>query len=427
MKGNKLVVLLMALLILVPSIMFAQATAETPKESTMRLAWWGNPTRDERTYKAVELFMAKYPEIKIETETTGWGGYWDKMNTQAAAGSLPDIMQHDYAYMLQWVQRNQLADLTPYVQKGIIDLSKINDSFLSGGRVEGKLYGISLGTNAVCLTYDPAVLAKAGIAEPNSATWTWEDFERIALEIYKKTGVQTIPFFTTDPKVGFDNLIRQSGASTYGKNGGLGFTDPSVLREYYAIQLRLLDAGALIKPEIGFVSVTPEEGQFAKGNSWVEFIWSNQFVSTQAAAKRPLKLALLPNIKGAKAKGTFLKPSMFFSIPAKAENPEAAAKFLNFFLNDMEVNDYLMGERGVPIPDDVRDHMATKVNEINKQIFDYITLASKNSGPIDAPDPAGSGEFLKMVRDVTQEILLKKVTLDAGVAKLMARGNEILK
>jgi multiple sugar transport system substrate-binding protein len=402
MKRNLLLIAL-ACLLLVPSFIFAQPAAETKTSSTMRLAWWGNPTRDERTLKAVEMFMAKYPEIKIETETTGWAGYWDKMNTQAAAGSLPDLMQHDYAYMLQWVSRNQLADLTPYVQKGIIDLSKINDSFLSGGRVNGKLYGISLGTNAVCLTYDPAVLAKAGIAEPDSTTWTWEDFERIALEIYRKTG-----------------------AATYGKTG-LGFTDPSALREFYAIQLRLLDAGALIRPEVAFVTVTPEESEFAKGRSWVEFIWSNQYVSTQAAAKRPLKLALLPNIKNAKAKGTFLKPSMFFSIPASAENPEAAAKFLNYFLNDIAVNDMLMGERGVPIPDDVREHMATKVDAINKQIFDYISLASKNAGPIDPPDPAGSGEFLKMVRDVTQEILYKRISLDEGVSKIMTQGNRILK
>ncbi|MGE4453230.1 MAG: ABC transporter substrate-binding protein [Sphaerochaeta sp.] len=426
MKARTVFITLLAMLMMLPGMLFAQAAAEQADSNTMRLAWWGNPTRDERTYKAVEMFEAENPGVTIETETTGWSGYWDKMNTQAAAGSLPDLMQHDYAYMLQWVERNQLADLTPYVDQGIIDLSKINDSFLTGGRVDGKLYGISLGTNAVCLTYDPAVLKKAGISEIDSAKWTWEDFERIALQVYRKTGVQTIPFFTTDPKVGFDNMIRQTGASTYGESG-LGFTDSSALREFYAIQLRLLEAGALIKPETAFVTVSPEEGAIAKGETWVEFIWSNQFVSTQAAAQRPLEIALLPNIKNAKAKGTFLKPSMFFSIPASAENPELAAKFLNYFVNDIKVNDMLMGERGVPIPDDVREHMSTMVDPINKQIFDYISLASKNAGPIDAPDPAGSGEFLKMVRDVTQEILMKRVTLDEGVAKIMSRGNEILK
>ena len=126
--------------------------------------------------------------------------------------------------MLQWVTRNQLADLTPYIKDGTIDLSKVNDSFLTGGMVDGKLYGISLGTNAVCLTYDPAVLAKAGIAKPDTATWTWDDFERIAIEVYRKTGVQTIPFFTTDPRGQASDPA--AGDVLFGTTG-LGFTDVS--------------------------------------------------------------------------------------------------------------------------------------------------------------------------------------------------------
>ncbi len=426
MSKKRMFMLALVSLVLLPGLLFAMPAAEEKGDAVMRLAWWGNPTRDERTLKAADMFMAKYPEVKIESETTGWGGYWDKLATQAAAGSLPDLIQHDYAYMLQWVNRNQLADLTPYVKDGTIDLSKVNDSFLTGGMVDGKIYGISLGTNAVCLTYDPAVLERAGIPEPDTATWTWEDFERIALEVYRKTGVQTIPFFTTDPRVGFEHLIRQTGAKLFGTSG-LGFTDVSALREFYAIQLRLLDAGALVRPEVAFVAVSPEEGEFAKGNSWVEFIWSNQYVATQAAANRPLKLGLMPILKGAKAKGTYLKPSMFFSIPATAKNPKDAARFLDYFLNNIEVNDMLMGERGIPIPDDVRDHMATRVDAINKQIFDFISLASTNSGSIDPPDPEAAGEFLKMARDVTLEILLKRISLDAGVAKIMNDGNNILR
>ncbi len=72
MKGKHFLILALAFLMLVPGFIFAQPAAEESKESTMRLAWWGNPTRDERTYKAVEMFQAKYPEITIETETTGW-------------------------------------------------------------------------------------------------------------------------------------------------------------------------------------------------------------------------------------------------------------------------------------------------------------------------------------------------------------------
>jgi len=50
--GTKLLILAISMMVLLPSVIFAQAAPEKTKESTMRLAWWGNPTRDERTYKA---------------------------------------------------------------------------------------------------------------------------------------------------------------------------------------------------------------------------------------------------------------------------------------------------------------------------------------------------------------------------------------
>ncbi len=423
------ILLLMVVLMVMPVALFAQGSKDQASaKSNMRLAWWGNPTRDAKTYSAIEAYTAKNPNVTIEPETTGWAGYWDKMNTQAAAGNLPDLMQHDYAYMLQWISRGQIKDLTSYVSSGVIDLSKVADSNLSSGRVNGKLYGISLGSNAVCLIYDPAVLAKAGIAKPDDTTWTWADFERISLEVYKKTGVQTLPLFTTDPKVGFDNMVRQTGKPFFAPDGkSLGFTDSSSLKEYFALQLRLLEAGALVNPESAFVTVSPEEGDFAKGTSWVQYVWSNQVVSEQAAAGRPVEIALLPNIANPAQKGTFLKPSMFFAIPANAENPDEAARFLNYFLNDIELNNtVLLGERGVPIPDDVRASMAEVVDPINKQIFNFISKAAEHSSAIDPPDPAPAGEVLKLFRDVTQEILTKKVTLDAGVTKLMTQANAVL-
>lgn len=430
-KGKMLLILsVMLLVITIHGFSKGQSESGSEKgqeESYMRLAWWGNPVRDEKTIGVANLYMEKNPNVKIETETTGWGGYWDRINTQVASVSLPDIMQHDYAYMLQFVERNILTDLTPYVNSNVINLKNVNDSFLSGGRVNGKLFGISLGTNAVSLVYDTGVLEKAGITVPDSTTWTWADFETIAMEIYKKTGVQTMPFFTTDPKVGFDNMIRQTGASTYAKDGkSLGFTDTSVLKEFFDIQLRLLDAGVLVLPEIAFVTVTAEEGQLAKGNVWCDYIWSNQLASTQATAPNPLKMVLLPKIESSRRPGTYLKPSMFFSIPASAENPDEAAKFLNFFLTDPSANDILAAERGVPIPSDIREALKVKASDINKTVFDYISLVADNSSAIDPPDPKASGEFLKLFRDTTQEILIGIVSIDEGVKKIMTQGNSIL-
>jgi len=371
--------------------------------------------------------MQKFPNVTIEPETIGWGGYWDRLNTQVAARNLPDIMQHDYAYMLQWVSRKQLTDLTPYVQNGTINLSGVDESYLSGGRVDGRLYGVNLGSNAVCFVYDPAVLAKAGVAEPKQ-NWTWADFEKIAVEVYKKTGVQTLPFFTTDPKVGFDNWIRQTGKPFYAPDGkSLGFTDPTELIAFFDIQLRLKAAGALVNPEKAFINVTPQEGDFAMGTSWVTYLWSNQVVAEAAAAKRPIKIMLPPRIAKAVRPGTFLKPSMFFAIPEMSTNKEAAAKFINFFISDAEANKILLGERGVPIIPAVRETVKAAVDPVMGQVFDYIGLVGNgNASPIDPPDPTASGEVLKLFRDTTQAVLLGLLSSSQGADTIMKQANAIL-
>jgi multiple sugar transport system substrate-binding protein len=415
--------------LLFPALAFAGAGRESgggAQNNYMRLAWWGNTVRDERTIKTAELYQTQNPGITVETETTGWAGYWDKLNTQAAAGNLPDLIQQDYAYILQWAERNQLMDLSPYTQNGTIDVSKIPESVLAGGKLNGKLYAISLGTNAFGIGYDPAVLARAGVSF-DSTKWTLREFEEIALTVYQKTGVKTLPFSTTDPKVSFDNFIRQTGNSFYSADGkSLGFTDTSLLKEFWDLQTRLLDAGALIPPEEAFITVSVEEDPFSKGQSWCQFIWSNQFVATANGAGRPIELALFPVIPNAVRAGTFLKPSMFFSITANAENPDLAARVFNFFLNDKGANDILMAERGVPVPEDVRDYLATKVDAINQQIFAFITLAASHSSVIDPPDPAASGEILALFRDTTVQVLNKSVSSSDAVTRFMSRANQIL-
>jgi multiple sugar transport system substrate-binding protein len=391
------------------------------------MTWWGNTVRDERTIKTAKLYESKNPGVTIDTETTGWGGYWDKVNTQAASNNLPDIMQHDWAYITQWANRNQLLDLTPYAQNGTIDLSKISESALSSGRINGKLYAISMGTNAYGVTIDPAVLEKAGIGTIDSTTWTWKDYERIALTVFEKTGIQTLPFSPTSPYNVLENMVRQTGKPFYNADGkSLGFTDPAIVKEFFDIQLRLKAAGALLAADEAFITASMEEEPFVKGKTWNEFVYSNQLVAEAAAARRPIAELLLPKIDNSQRFGTYLKPSQFFSITAKAKNPDLAAKVLNFYLNDKEANDILMAERGVPIPDDVRAYLAPKVDPMMKVAFDYVTLASTNSSPMDNPDPPAAGEVMASIRDITVRVLSGQLDSTAGATQLMTSCNKIL-
>ncbi len=419
---------LVLILIFVVTVLFIiNSCGSKNKEVTLRVAWWGNPTRDARTLKVIEMYMQENPNITIEPETTGWGGYWDKIATQATAKNLPDVMQHDYAYLLQYASKDLMEDLTPYIKSKKINLENVPDSFLSGGRVDNKTYGVSLGTNAVCIVYDSEILQKAGVEMP-TPNWTWADFEKIATGIFKNTGVKTLPFFAVDPKVGFDNWIRQTGKSFFSPEGtSLGFNDNVLLTEYFNLQLNLLKAGVLVKPQVAFETANMEEDQFAKGNSWLQYVWSNQVPATlKAANKSKGGIALLPKIENSQRPGAFLKPSMFFAVAKTSTKKEEAVKFINYFINNIDANKVILGERGVPIIPIVRDSVKTMVDPVAQQVFDFIKLVGDNSSPIDPPDPVGTGEVLKLFKTIDQEVLFGKTSPEDAASKFIKQANEIL-
>jgi multiple sugar transport system substrate-binding protein len=405
--------------------LFAGARKEEQNNNYMRLAWWGNTTIDEETIKTVELFQKLNPGVTIETEAAGWSGYWDKLNTQAAAGNLPDLIQHDYSYIMQWVSRNQLAELTPYIANGTIRTSEISDGNLAGGRIDGKIYGISLGTNAFGMIYDPAVLSKAGIDTIDSANWSWQDFERIARTVYEKTGIKTLPHAGAMNIL--TNIARQTEGSFFSRDGkNLGFSDRTLVKEFFDLQLRLLDDGILYNPEEALMTVSVAETPFSRGLVWNMYYWSNQIVDAAKAANRPVIMCLLPKIPAQKRFGTFLKPSMFFAIPARAKNPDLAAKVLDYFVNDLDANAILMADRGVPVPGNVRAFLATKVDPLMKQSFDFVDLVGTNSSPIDPPDPPQSGEVQSFMNTLMSQVLTRAISSEEGTDRFFTRINQIL-
>lgn len=57
----------------------------------LRMMWWGDQARADLTNKALELFEQKHPDIKVVGEFSPQDGYFDKLNTQLASGTAPDV------------------------------------------------------------------------------------------------------------------------------------------------------------------------------------------------------------------------------------------------------------------------------------------------------------------------------------------------
>lgn len=60
------------------------------------------------------------------------------------------------------------------------------------------------------------------------------------------------------------------------------------------------------------------------------------------------------------------------------------------------------------------------------KVYDYVTWVEKNSSPMDPPDPIGSAEVSRLLRDMQEQILYRKLSVEEAAAKFMREANIIL-
>lgn len=418
--GKSLVALLVLLL--------AFSLVASAQKTTLRVSWWGSQSRHDRTLEVIKLFEQLNPDIDVVPEYTGWDGYWDRLAAQAAGGNLPDVMQQDYKYLYQYYDSNLLRSLDPYFQSGLIDISGVAESVLSSGRINGQHYGLSLGSNAYAIIYDPAMFAQAGVAEP-TVDWTWEDFLATSRQIRQRLGVYAMTALpmTMANVSGFEHYLRQHGETLFTADGSaLGYQDDKYFVEFYKMDLDLTREGVFSPAEIRLENHTVENDLIVTKRSAMASYWTNQIVAISSAAGRPLKMALFPNASTQTQYGSYIKPSMFFSITQHSKNPEAAARFIDFFTNSVEANKILMAERGVPIAAGVRSGLAPLLGAEQRQMFDMVDLASRYSSPIDPPPPAAFNQVIDILEDVHYKMLFGVATLEQAAREFRQRASAAL-
>src|SRR5262245_49135150 len=97
-----------------------QARAISDDPTKLRVGFWGSADRYNRTKRAADLFTAA-TGVGVELEHyVGTQGavnvaYWPTMNQHEATHTLPDVMQHDYAYIEEWTGRGAIQPLDPFV------------------------------------------------------------------------------------------------------------------------------------------------------------------------------------------------------------------------------------------------------------------------------------------------------------------------
>ncbi|MGW8460513.1 ABC transporter substrate-binding protein [Bacillus atrophaeus] len=394
------------------------------EDITLRIAWWGGQPRHDYTTKVIELYEKKNPHIHIEAEFANWDDYWKKLAPMSAAGQLPDVIQMDTAYLSQYGKKGQLEDLTPYTKDGTIDVSSIKQNKMSGGMLGGKLYGFTLGVNVLSVIANDELLKETGV-EIDSENWTWSDYEKLAYQVQEKTGVYGSNGMHP-PDIFFPYYLRTKGERFYKEDGtGLAYQDDQLFVDYFERQVRLVNQKTSPTPDESAQIKGMEDDFIVKNKSAATWNYSNQYAAFAQLTDAPLSLYLPP--EQMKEKALTLKPSMLFSVPKSSEHKKEAAKFIDFFINSEEANLLIKGERGVPVSDKVAEAIKPKLNEEETKIVEYVEAASKNISKADPPEPVGSAEVIKLLKDTSDQILYQKVTPEKVAKTFRKQANDILK
>ncbi len=390
------------------------------EEVTLRIAWWGSQPRHDYTNEVIDMYMEKHPNVKIEAEYASWDDYWQKLAPQAAANELPDIIQMDLSYLTQYAENNQLADLNKYIGKQI-DVSNIADSVVDGGSVGDGIYGFNLGVNALGFHYDPATLKKAGI-DSIPEDWTWDDYKEMS-----DKAVESGLFFDTGYKadVFFNYYLRTKGSRLYAEDGsGLGYDDDQLFVDFFTMVQDQVEKKATPTPDYLAQRTGVEDNPVVTEEAIGIWQWSNQFVGLDEIASNPLEMAPMPGPNS--SDGLFLKPSMFFSVAENSEHKEAAAEFIDFFINDVEANKLIKGDRGVPGSSEVKEALKPVISEAQAQVFEYVEWAEQNSSPMGAPDPAGAGEVIELFDTIAEQISYGEVSPEDAAKSFRSQAESIL-
>lgn len=375
----------------------------TSAQTTLRLAWWGGDARHEMYNRLADMYEAQHPDIKLEREFAGWGPYWERLTTQTAGGNPPDIVHMHQTLVGEYASRGVLADLRPYIDSGVINLSDFSEGIIDTGKIGEAVYMITLGNSAPGTHYNTRLFKEAGIEVP-AFDWTWSDFEATAIALSDTLGPDVYGVDDAgawSPTV--ELFMRQKGKELF-IDGQLGFSKEDLI-ELWNIWQRLREAGAIPPAEmtVEYTGASHPDSLLVRNRIAMHFMSGNQHKLFQAHTEDLLGLSTLPRSNDADAPYGDTIGGAYISMASRTQHPEEAAAFINWFINDLEVARIYNAEHGPPGSLKVQELIAKDLNPADVRLAEMMNFIAQKSQAYDVLPPK-AGEVMAALGRSYQEL-----------------------
>jgi oligogalacturonide transport system substrate-binding protein len=415
-------------------LMALAPTVRAQQETTLRFSWWGGGARHEATLKAIAAFEAKNPGVKIKAEYMGFAGYLERLSTQIAGGSEPDIMQINWAWLSTFSKTGEgFYDLNK--SKSMLALNQFTESDLKMGVVKGKLNALPSSYTARVFLWNRAAWERVGLKMPT----TWDEFFAAGPVFKQKAGDKA---YAIDGElydmilVSHAYIMQKYGTPYVSPTSAKVAMSEAAAVEWVQMYKKLVSNNVAVplptRAALGGAEKPTEQQQdWVVGNWAGNYTWDSVIGQRNSTLNKDQKLDVgdfltLPNAKNT---GMFGRPTLMFAVSKKSKNPEIAAKFLNYLLTDPEAALILGLTRGVPSADSQFRTLARTTALQGTELQAFLQIKKqKDTGKIDLPSPLfENGRFNKFMRDVFETVAYGKVTEQEAAKRLIEEGNALLK
>ena len=400
------------------------------EKETIKFTYWGSGDEKKAIEESVDKFMEANPNIEVDLMHIPSEDFLTKLNAMIAAGEAPDV-----SYSASWKCQMGEDGLIYNFYDLLDDMGLSKDDYLStcwwnwsptesAGPVQANVT-----TN---LMYNVDCFEEAGVDLPPTKVedaWSWDEFVETAKTIKKKTGKYGICSGVADDTNIFNYWVRSHGEQLFSDdNKSLGYDDDQILVDYLDMWKDLMDCDAEPDPDeyTQIQSLGQEAGPVVTGDAAM-LNENNNYASKMSSANPNLKVTI-PPVSDINKKAIWNKPSYMLCISEKSKVKKEAAEFINWFINSEESNDIMMAERGVPSPQNIRDHLldSGKLNEKQQEMFEYADQVVEYTGDTPDPDPMGISEVSKSLQDCAYSAFYGNITTKEAAEKFRKEANEIL-
>lgn len=325
--------------------------AGSGEQVNLTFSWWGGDSRHEATEKAIQAFMAKYPNITVTPEYGAWTGWEEKQSLNLLGGNGADVMQINW----NWIESysNNGTNFANLEEHGdVLDLAQFPENSLELCKADGKLMAVPVALTGRLFYWNKTTFDEVGVAIPTDT-----DSLLAAGAAFKAFDEDYYPLALGE----YDRIIFMVYylESIYNKpwveNGELNYTAEEIQKGMdFMCELE----AAHVIPTIATI-----QGDMAdsldKNAKWIDGKYAGIFEWDSSASKFQKAIVESTNkpgqefvigefVKFGDYNGGFTKISMGLAVASTSEHPKEAAMLINFLLNDPEGVEICSTERGIP-------------------------------------------------------------------------------